>query len=276
MRIFLTGGTGFLGSHFLNLTIRKGHEVVALRRPRSRTRISLDKEPFWIDGDICQVEAKWFEGCDVLVHLASAGVSPQKVSWEEAFRVNTTGSVALVEQAISAGIERFVICGTCMEYGYAAEKYEFIPVDAPLDPSGAYATSKAAAFMGLKRLCAENEVVMSYLRPFHFYGEGQFEGNFWPSLRKAALEGFDYEMTFGEQLRDFMAVEKVAEYFINALVTQHLEPGIFDVKNIGSANPITLKEFAEYWWQKWEARGEIKIGALPYRENEAMRYVPEI
>ena len=48
------------------------------------------------------------------------------------------------------------------------------------------------------------------------------------------------------------------------------------VKNIGSGKPQTVYDFAQYWWKYWNATGELKFGAIPYRDNEIMRIVPEI
>jgi nucleoside-diphosphate-sugar epimerase len=72
MKIALTGGIGFIGSHFLNQALAAGHTMLAIRRsPTSKTRISLDQQPAWLDRQLDDVSAKQLEGCDVLVHLAA-------------------------------------------------------------------------------------------------------------------------------------------------------------------------------------------------------------
>ena len=48
------------------------------------------------------------------------------------------------------------------------------------------------------------------------------------------------------------------------------------VKNLGSGNPQSVREFVEHWWKKFEAKGKLKLGAVPYRENEVMRFVPDL
>ncbi|MEI8283803.1 MAG: hypothetical protein WCG52_02325, partial [bacterium] len=48
------------------------------------------------------------------------------------------------------------------------------------------------------------------------------------------------------------------------------------VANIGTGHPQTIRSFAEHWWKKWDAKGKLLPGALPYRDNEVMRYVPEV
>ena len=52
MKIFLTGGTGFIGSHLINEAHKRGYEIRALRRPGSKSRIKLDKQPYWIEGSL--------------------------------------------------------------------------------------------------------------------------------------------------------------------------------------------------------------------------------
>jgi hypothetical protein len=48
------------------------------------------------------------------------------------------------------------------------------------------------------------------------------------------------------------------------------------VANIGTGQPQTIRQFAEHWWKEWGATGKLLPGALPYRDNEVMRYVPEV
>jgi nucleoside-diphosphate-sugar epimerase len=114
------------------------------------------------------------------------------------------------------------------------------------------------------------------LRIFSSYGEGQFESNFWPALKKAAMAGDDFAMTAGEQIRDYIQVEEVASAFLSAAVRSDIRPGVPLVYNVGSGQPITMRSFAEYWWKTWGAKGILRIGALQYRPNEAMRFVPLI
>ena len=125
-------------------------------------------------------------------------------------------------------------------------------------------------------LAREQKVELLVLRPFHVFGEGQHESNFWPALRKAALTGQDFPMTAGEQIRDFIPAEMVAEKFLAALTREDLRAGEPRIENVGTGKPQTLRAFAEFWWKQSNARGKLKIGVLPYRDNEVMRYVPKI
>jgi len=108
------------------------------------------------------------------------------------------------------------------------------------------------------------------------YGTGEQETRLWPSLHRAALEGRDFPMSHGEQVRDFIEVNDVAKEFVTALDFRDTEHGIARFRNIGSGKAQTLREFAEYWWRHWEAPGQLLFGAIPYRKNELMRLVPEL
>lgn len=275
MRIFITGAGGFIGRHVLTQALAAGHEIRALVRSGSSCPI-LSEKLIWLEVptlDAVPVEA--LAECDVFLHLAAHGVVSGLNDWETCFQVNVTQSLRLWQRAADAGIGRFLICGSCFEYGRSAERYAFIPVDAPLEPIGAYASSKAAATVASLGFAAEKKLSLTVLRPFHVYGEGEATTRFWPSLKKAALSGVDFEMTLGEQIRDFVPVERVAEAFLN-LASRDCVTGTPQIKNIGSGEACSLLDFARFWWRRWEARGELRPGTRPYRQNEVMRYVPLI
>ena len=265
-----------MGSYVLRELAKRDNIVVtALRRAGSKPRIPLGFEPKWLEKPMDELTSDDLKGLSVVIHLASVGVSPQKASWEDLFYWHVYIPTKIFVAAHDAGIRRFVACGTYAEYGEAAEKYDFIPPDAPLEPNFPYAASKAAFFLAARAFCIEKGIELAYLRLFSAFGEGQHDSNFWPSLRRAAREGRSFEMTAGEQVRDFIPVEEAAERLCDAAISQPLVPGKPYVKNLASGHPVTLAEFAQIWWRKWEARGRLCLGALPYRSNEVMRYIPQ-
>jgi nucleoside-diphosphate-sugar epimerase len=278
MKFFVTGGTGFIGSHFLNSAAAAGHDVIGLKRPGSLPPIPVSNSVKWLQSEIDRADFAEFTPVagDCLIHFAAYGVSPQPCDWEHALKINVGKSVAMVQRASKAGLDRVIVCGTCMEYGSAADRYDFVPPDAPLTPRGAYASSKAAQSIALEGLAREMQFELTILRPFTVYGEGQHPSNFWPSLRKAALSGDDFPMTTGDQIRDFTPVAFVAGKFLEAALDRVQSPGNSVVRNIGTGNPLTLREFAQSWWQHWDAKGKLLFGAIPQREHETMRYVPKI
>ena len=277
MKIVVTGATGFIGSHFTKQAMAAGHSVLAIRRSHASTpRIPLRQEPVWLDRALDQVTADDLKGCEVLVHLAAHSVKYPYDSLANCLRWNLIAVLALFEQARLAGIRRFVVAGSCFEYGRSGERYVAIPTDAPLEPTNSYAASKAAASIALRQWAEEHQLSLDLLRVFHVYGEGEAESRLWPTLRRAALAGNDLPMTKAEQIRDFLAVEDVAQAFLCSAAHQNSKTSNVIVKNIGSGRAQTIREFAESWWMKWNAKGRLLIGELPYRDGEVMRYLPEV
>lgn len=278
MKIFLTGGTGFIGSHFLNLALKKGHQLLVLKRSKmSVPRVRLVDEPSWLNKEIKDVTAEDLKGIDVILHLAAHSANVPYDRLDNCILKNVLEPLALFERAVEAGVGKFVVAGSCFEYGKSGERYDFIPVTAPLEPTQTYPASKALASTAFYQFAIENKVQLSYHRIFQVFGEGELETRLWPSMRKAALNGENFEMTRGEQIRDFIEVSEVANKFLKAckeiLNQRSFEPKYY---NLGSGNPQSILEFSKFWWEKWEASGKLKIGVKPYRKGEVMRYVPQI
>jgi nucleoside-diphosphate-sugar epimerase len=277
MKIFLTGGTGFIGSHLLSLLGTTTHKVTALRRCSSLPCIDIGREPLWLDKAMDMLELSDFSGIDVFVHIASTGVSPKTESWHDLFYWNVLVMLDLLEKAHMGGVKRFVLIGSCAEYGLSADKYDFIPVDAPLFPTSPYAASKAAGFIAANTFAIEKQIELSYLRIFSAYGEGQYSSNFWPSLRAAALSGADFLMTPGGQIRDFVPIGNVAKSILGSIEDHGVvQKGIPFVANVGTGHSVSMLEFAEKFWAEWGATGRIIAGAKPYRAHEPLRFVPKM
>ena len=276
MKIFLTGGTGFIGSHFINQALETKHELICLRRAGSQPRIPLKREPVWVEGSLENNLQSELKGCDILLHLAAHSTNVPYDTLENCLYWNLTASLQLLQQAREAGVKKFIVTGTGFEYGQSGEEHEFISVDAPLKPTMTYPASKAAASIVFQQWAIENNLKMQYLRIFQVFGEGEDDNRLWPSLKKAALSGEDVNLTEGEQIRDFISVEEVAYQFMQALNFNKVECGNPLFKNIGTGKPQTIRNFAEYWWDMWGAKGNLHFGEKPYRKNEVMRFVPKI
>jgi nucleoside-diphosphate-sugar epimerase len=275
MKLFVTGGTGFIGSHFIYHALNAGHSVRAIRRAES-VNAKYFSEVEWLDLNLDAVESGHFEGCEAFIHFAAAGVSPKQEPRNSMFYYNSSVPQLLIQRAHDSGLRRVVIAGTFAEYGLSANNYEFIPHDAPLLPTTSYASSKAACFVTCHAAAIELGLELCYLRIFSAFGEGQHKLNFWPSLRDAALRGRDFEMTSGEQVRDFVPVDQVAKSFLHATTRKDISGASPLVRNVGSGSPVTMRMFAETWWKRFNATGTLKVGALSYRPNEVMRYAPVV
>ena len=276
-RWFVTGGTGFVGSHFLNQAGRRNHELVVLRRSAdSQPRVPLSVHPAWVDRSMDQLTVDDFRGVEVLVHLAAHSANVPYDTLENCLHWNVTVPLAMFRVAIEAGVRRFVVAGSCFEYGEAGSRYEFVPTDAPLEATLSYPASKAAASIAFAALTAETNVCTSLHRIFQVFGPGESPGRLWPSLKSAAESGEDFECSPGDQVRDFIAVEEVARQLVDASERSDVTPGKMTIEHVGTGRPQTLRQFIEHWWREFGGTGQLKFGAKPHRKGEVMRFVPRM
>ena len=83
-------------------------------------------------------------------------------------------------------------------------------------------------------------------------------------------------MTAGGQIRDFIPVEALARKFVEELDFSSLSVGDAMVSNVGTGEPTSIMEFCSHWWASFGATGKLLPGAIPYRDKEVMRYVPQV
>ena len=276
MELFVTGGTGFVGCHFVRQALARGHSVRALRRPSAAPRLEPQAGVRWIDLPMDGELRGCFEGVDCVVHLASHTPNPPYAPLEECLYWNVYASLRLAQLAVEAGVLDFVVAGTYFEYGSAALGMETIHPGTPLQPALSYPVSKAAASAAFAGLAREKGLRLQLLRIFQVFGEGESPKRFWPSLRRAAQAGEDFPMSAGTQIRDFIEVGEVAAAFVNALEREGVEAGKPQQRNVGTGRAQTLLEFANEWWARWGATGSLLPGAVPARAGEMPRLVANV
>lgn len=275
-RVLITGGSGFIATYVASLFVQNGYEVMLQTRGNGvRNDLINNKLVKMLSCSIFALATEDLDSVDSIIHLASAGVSPQKASWNELEEVNVRGVLSMCQLALKHKA-KLVVAGSYAEYGKSGLKYDFIPVDAPLEPTFPYATSKAAGCNLALGFAKSEGLALAYLRIFNAFGKGQHKSNLWPSLVAAALAGRDFDMTPGEQVRDFVPVENVADQFFDVIDNSKLKPGSPYLINVASGNPQTIKEFSQHQWHKFSTGGRLNIGSIPYRPQEVMRYVPSM
>ena len=136
MRVFVTGGTGFTGSHLVERLVKEGYEVSALARKTSNTELFKRLGVEIITGDITDkdVVIKAVKGFDVVYHLAAmyreGGGIGEKPFWD----VNVIGTKNILEASKNANVGRFIHCSTAGVHGHisnppADESYPYNPGD---------------------------------------------------------------------------------------------------------------------------------------------------
>lgn len=175
MRVLLTGGTGFIGSHLLP-TLAAEHEVVALARRRPP---DTPEGVTWIERDL----AAPFDASDLparvdaVIHLAqSRQYRDFPAGADDVFAVNVEGTFRLLDYARRAGAQRFVYASTGGVYGAS---YERLVETAQVDPLNFYLASKYAAETLMSAYRGLLHTIV--FRFFFVYGPGQ-QGMLVPSL----------------------------------------------------------------------------------------------
>jgi len=276
MKIFLTGGTGFIGSTFLEHVIALGNKVVALKRDvHSTPKITIQSDPAWLIKTYRQLVADDFSDCNILVHLAAHSANVPYDTLQNCLEHNLLGPLHMLELARESGIKNYLVIGTCFEYGISAQKYDLIPADAPLQPTQTYPASKAAASTVIQQWSIEHRLNTSIARLFQVYGDGEMPTRLWPSLITAARDGSDFPLSPGQQIRDFISVEEVAHILYEECMSLTNNPvPRFTQFNVGSGSPTSILEFAMSVWRRQNATGKLLPGKLDYRQGEMMRYLP--
>jgi len=172
MRIFVTGGTGFVGGHFCEALRARGHDVVALARSTSDTSV-LDKAGCKIvQGSLSDPASlvPSLRGCDVVCHLAAI---TKAVGWNEFKRVNVGGTRAVALAARKAGFEgRFVLLSSLAAAG-PSEGHRPRQENEPLAPVSMYGKSKLLSERVLAATISSETIVT--LRPGGIYGPREHE-----------------------------------------------------------------------------------------------------
>ena len=248
-----------------------GHKIIALKRLGSKPRVDLNYQPEWVIGNLDENFPGIFDGIDVFVHLAAHSANHPYDSLNNCLYWNLTSTVRLIQSAAFCGVNKFIIAGSCFEYGKSCDRIQELDIDSPLEPTNSYSISKAASSIALLGLAREMGLELKLLRIFQVFGEGEQALRFWPALKKAALSGTDFHMTKGEQLRDFISVTDVANQFDAALDFSQFNSMYPYIKHVATGKSQRLIDFANQCWAEWGARGRIINDQLPYRKDELMR-----
>lgn len=247
MRILITGGAGFIGSHVAALMCQKQNEVMILddlSTGRMEWVNELVVRKHSVGFDLCRVETwghvdpviKGFRP-DVICHLAAQPAI--STSWADPIlnaNVNEIGTLNLVLSAREHGVKRFIFTSTSAVY---KETLASTKECSPKEPNSPYGISKLAAEFYVRSIFP-NSVV---LRLGNVYGPRQVpvgENQVIPRILRHFLYGDDFSIHGdGEQKRDFVFVEDVAEAFLMALWGK---PGTF---NVATGERVSVNELAK-------------------------------
>ena len=221
--VLVTGGDGFIGCRLVSKLKEFGASVAVASKSRGGDGV--------ICIDVAKPETLNFEGYEVVFHLA--GIADPKICEahpEQAFLVNSYGSLNVAEECERSGVKRMLLSSSSHVYGIP----EYIPVDEkhPLAPVSVYGRSKVAAEH------AWREYGGAVLRFFNVYGKGQRGDYLIPTILSQLNKG-SVKLKNLDSRRDFVHVDDV----VDALLVAVDFPG--ECFNIGSGRSYSVKEIAE-------------------------------
>lgn len=256
--VLLTGATGFLGSHLLEALLKKGHEVVILKRSTSDTwRIQdLIDQVVIYDVDTQGIELAFEQQhIDVVMHTACH------------YGRNDDPITQVVESNLMFGLR---ILDACLKYNTDT----FFNTDSLLPRDlNVYSLSKQQFVEYLKQQSSQIKIINLKLE--HMYGPKDDETKFVPwvlSQLKANVQ--EIKLTEGEQQRDFIYIDDVVSAYLTALEKTSGLVG-FNEFDVGTGELVTVRNFLEQLKEIYEIKlgstsTSFAFGAIPYREGEMM------
>jgi nucleoside-diphosphate-sugar epimerase len=169
-RAFVTGASGFTGSYLCSALIKKGYSVTALVRKSSKVEHLQKKGITLVEGDLANpgsLKGK-IKNIDLVFNIAA--LYRQEVSKDMFTKVHVEGTKALLDEAISAGVKRFIHCSTVGVQG----EIENPPAKetAPYNPGDHYQESKLAGEKLALSYFKDKKIDVVVVRPVGIYGPG--------------------------------------------------------------------------------------------------------
>lgn len=267
--VLVTGGTGFLGSHLTRRLVHDGARVHLVARPDSSFERIADLRPLPHSDRLELADTAALDACvrrirpDVVFHLAGFTSARGRIPLGDtadqllhrSYEVNLGGTM-LVLQAIlrEAPSSRVIRTGGLAEYGIAPVPFHEDQREQPVSSYGA--SQVAATYLG-QAMARQFGLAVTTVRPALVYGPAQSESFFIPSLIRACLAGRAFDMTSGEQTREFIYVDDV----VDALVETALMPGLAgQVLNAGSGKEYRIRDVAELIVHQIGGRTVLRVG----------------
>jgi len=275
MRCFVTGGTGLIGSHLVQLLLEDDNEVSVLMRSKSNPWRIKDvlHSLHIITGDLAAIEEagpaiREFSP-EVVFHLGWQGVSGRYRNDPGQVTQNLYGSLKLLELAHEAGCRRWIGLGSQAEYGPCDG---ILTEDLPTRPVTLYGSAKLCVGLLSQKLCEAYGMGFTWLRLLAAYGPTDDQEHLIPYVILTLLRGQKPSLTPGEQRWDYLYVEDAARAIWQTATNPAIQ-GIFD---LGSGEAYTVKSIVERIRDLINPSLPLGFGEVPYRPDQIMHLQADI
>ena len=249
MKVLLTGGSGFIGSHVQEILQKHG---IVFFAPTHR-------------------ECDWLEAKQVTTYLEKnqpthllhlAWYAKHGLFWDSAENIKwKDATLHLVREFGRCGGERVVAAGTCAEYMWG-HQHVFNEL-AETTPQSLYGKMKLQTFNDLEAICSLQKTTLAWGRVFFLYGPGENQARIVPRVILSLLKDQKISLTHGHQVRDYLHVQDVARAFVSVL-----QSSLQGAVNISSGESRTLKEVFDLIGVTLGAQHRLGYGESPQLAND--------
>lgn len=269
-KILVTGASGFIGNYVVQELLKNDFTIIASSSDLDNAKKAawfsqVEYIPFKLEHFEDSINYQSFFGDPpIMIHLAWQGLPYYKSSFHN--EINLPQQVAFLNNLLRNGLKDITVTGTCFEYGM---NEGMLSEDMPAEPANPYALAKDELRKTLERLQESYSFSLKWIRLFYMYGKGQNANSLLSQLDKA-LQNKDsvFNMSGGEQLRDYLQIEKVAENIVKIALQTKVE-GII---NCCSGQPVSIKQLVEDHLREQQANIKLNLGYYPYPDHEPMNF----
>lgn len=283
MRILITGGAGFIGSHLCDEYVKEGHTVLCLDNFMNGNLINirhlLNYRNFkLINGDIRDFDLleKVVRDVDVIFHLAAQiHVDRSIIEPKLTYEINVLGTQNVLEVARIYDVRKVIYTSTSEVYGSA----QYVPMDEnhPLAAPHPYGASKIAADRMCYAYIQTYGMDICIMRPFNIFGPRQKDSGYGGVISifvKRVLDGMP-PIIYGDgsQIRDYTYIPDTVRAFDSILNSKEL---IREPVNFGTGKEIRIIDLADEIIRLCGEEGRIKPVHVEPRPGEVQRLVAQI